>query len=110
MAGRGLFVTFEGIDGCGKTSQIRVLVDRLRGLGVDPVVAQEPGGTRIGRLVRTVLLDSANDEIDPRAELLLYFASRAQNVAEVIRPALDSGRMVVCDRFTDATVAKRSCG
>ena len=110
MAERGLFVTFEGIDGCGKTSQIRILAERLRALGIEPVIAQEPGGTRIGRLIRGVLLDSANADIDPKAELLLYVASRAQNVTEVIRPALDCGRVVLCDRFNDATVAYQGHG
>ncbi len=79
-------------------------------MGVEPVLAQEPGGTRIGRLIRTILLQSDSDGIDPRTELLLYFASRAQNLKEVIRPALASGKMVVCDRFTDATVAYQGYG
>lgn len=100
----------EGLDGCGKTTQIRKLAEALRERGVDPVIAQEPGGTRVGRAIRSILLDSANAELRPRAELLLYFASRVQNIAEVIEPALGSGRVVVCDRFTDATVAYQGYG
>ena len=110
MAEQGLFVSFEGIDGCGKTTQISLLEARLREMGIQPILAQEPGGTRVGRLIRSVLLDSANASIDPRSELLLYFASRAQNLAEVIRPGIEAGRVVVCDRFTDATVAYQGYG
>ncbi len=110
MAERGLFVSFEGIDGCGKTSQIRILLGSLRDMGIEPVLAQEPGGTRLGRMIRSILLDAANREIDPTTELLLYFASRAQNLKEVIRPALAAGKVVICDRFTDATVAYQGHG
>ena len=110
MTERGLFVSFEGIDGCGKTTQIGLLVARLREMGVEPVLAQEPGGTRVGRLIRSVLLDSANADIDARSELLLYFASRVQNLAEVIRPGIEAGKVVVSDRFTDATVAYQGYG
>lgn len=110
VARRGFFVTLEGLDGCGKTTQLGMLADRLRADGCDVVVAQEPGGTRIGRSIRSLLLDSRNEELHPHAELLLYFASRVQNLVEVIRPALDKGRVVVCDRFTDATVAYQGYG
>lgn len=110
MTRRGLFISFEGIDGCGKTTQIQLLARRLRQLGVRPVLAQEPGGTAVGRLIRGVLLDSANEGIDSRTELLLYFASRAQNLAEVIMPALEDGQVVISDRFTDATVAYQGYG
>jgi len=100
---RGTFVTFEGIDGSGKTTQIRLLGERLRDAGHEVVEAVEPGGTEIGRQIRRVLLDRSNQEITPIVELLLYFASRAQNVEEVIRPALAGGKIVLCDRFTDST-------
>lgn len=106
----GFFVSVEGIDGCGKTTQIQLLVDRLSALGMPTLLAQEPGGTAIGQLIRSVLLDSKNRGIQPMTELLLFFASRAQNLAEVIRPALDAGQVVVCDRFTDASVAYQGYG
>lgn len=106
----GFFLTVEGLDGCGKSTQVDVLADRLGAAGYDVVVAQEPGGTRIGGMIRSLLLDSKNKDLHPNAELLLYFASRVQNIAEVISPALDKGRVVICDRFTDATVAYQGYG
>ncbi len=106
----GFFVSVEGIDGCGKTTQIQFLVERLTALGLPTLLAQEPGGTAIGRRIRSVLLDARNRGIEPMTELLLFFASRAQNLAEVIRPALDAGQVVVCDRFTDASVAYQGYG
>ena len=110
MARRGFFCSFEGLDGCGKTTQLRALADKLRASGNAPVLAQEPGGTRVGKAVRALLLDSANSNLQPIPELLLYFASRAQNIAEVIRPALEAGQVVLCDRFTDATIAYQGYG
>ena len=107
---RGQFITFEGIDGCGKTTQLRAFAAWLREAGRNVVEAVEPGGTPIGREIRRVLLDPASTGMDPRTELLLYFASRAQNVAEVIRPALAEGKIVVCDRFTDSTLVYQGCG
>lgn len=107
---RGRFITFEGIDGCGKTTQLRMLAQWLRDHGRDVIETVEPGGTSIGRQIRKILLDPASADIQPRAELLLYFASRAQNVDEVIRPALDGGRTVLCDRFTDSTLVYQGCG
>jgi dTMP kinase len=105
IAGRGCFITFEGTDGCGKTTQMHVLAERLRAAGHDVEETVEPGGTEIGVQIRRILLDSANRELSPTAELLLYFASRAQNVDERIIPALNRGAIVLSDRFTDSTLA-----
>lgn len=99
----GFFVSFEGTDGAGKGTQIELLVERLRGQGRDVVVNREPGGTFIGKQIRAILLDAANMHLQPAAELLLYFASRAQAVEEVILPALLAGKVVISDRFTDST-------
>ena len=108
---RGQFITFEGIDGCGKTTQFRMLGNWLREeRGRTVVETVEPGGTAIGREIRKILLDPANAEIQPRTELLLYFASRAQNVEQVIRPGLESGAIVLCDRFTDSTLVYQGAG
>ena len=110
LARSGFFVTLEGLDGCGKTTQIGRLAQQLRTRGIDPVVAQEPGGTRTGRSIRSILLHSESTDLRPHSEVLLYFASRVQNLAEVILPALEAGRVVICDRFTDATVAYQGYG
>jgi dTMP kinase len=107
---RGRFITFEGVDGSGKTTQFRMLAQWLRERGREVVETVEPGGTAIGRQIRKILLDPASADIQPRAELLLYFASRAQNVDQVIRPALDAGQTVLCDRFTDSTLVYQGCG
>jgi dTMP kinase len=93
------------MDGSGKTTQARLLVERLESQGKRVFATAEPGGTAIGAEIRRILLDARNHNLRPTAELLLYFASRAQNVEECIRPALDEGRIVVCDRFTDSTLA-----
>ena len=108
--GQGRFITFEGIDGCGKTTQLRILAAALRTAGRDVVETVEPGGTETGRQIRKILLDPANTSIHPRTELLLYFASRAQNVEEIIRPAIHAGKLVLCDRFTDSTLAYQGAG
>jgi dTMP kinase len=107
---RGLFINFEGGDGCGKTTQVRLAAARLQQAGYGVVETVEPGGTRIGNQIRRILLDSANQELCPAAEMLLYFASRAQNVEEVIRPALARGKIVLADRFTDSTMAYQGFG
>lgn len=100
-----MFITFEGIEGCGKSTQARRLTDRLTGLGIPTILTMEPGGTRIGQDIRAVLLDIQNQVLSPLAELLLYAADRAQHVDEVIIPALTEEKWVVCDRFSDATMA-----
>lgn len=111
MATAGRFITFEGIDGCGKTTQIQHLSMYLRAQTNREVVETvEPGGTSIGQQARKILLDPANSDICPRAELLLYFASRAQNVEEIIRPALHRHATVLCDRFTDSTLVYQGAG
>jgi dTMP kinase len=107
---QGRFLTFEGMDGCGKTTQLRLLAQYLRENGREVVETVEPGGTEIGRQIRRILLDPANTAIHARTELLLYFASRAQNVEEAIRPALAAGKWVLCDRFTDSTLVYQGCG
>jgi len=110
MPTRGLFITFEGMDGSGKTTQMHRLAARLRAQSKAVVETAEPGGTAIGRQIRQILLDAANQELNLTAELLLYFASRAQNVDEVIQPALARGEIVLADRFTDSSVVYQGCG
>src|ERR1035438_5892884 len=110
MGNRGLFLTFEGMDGSGKTTQMRRLAARLRGLGRTVLETAEPGGTAIGSKIRRILLDSANQELCPNAELLLYFASRAQNVDDLIVPALARGEVVLADRFTDSSLVYQGYG
>lgn len=102
---KGLFITFEGIEGSGKTTQIRLLAGALKRQGHDVVETREPGGTTIGERIRSVLLDAAHHAMAPIAELLLYAAARNQHVEEVILPALSAGRTVLCDRYADATTA-----
>jgi dTMP kinase len=98
-----MFITFEGIEGCGKSTQAALLTKHLERIGVDYIFTREPGGTAIGSVIRRILLDSSNSHLSARAELFLYAADRAQHVSEVIMPALNKGRWVVCDRFMDAT-------
>lgn len=105
MTKRGTFITFEGPEGGGKSTQLKMLAARLRADGLQVVETQEPGGTPIGVQIRHVLLSAENRELCPTAELLLMFASRAQNVDQLILPALAAGRVVLCDRFTDSTLA-----
>lgn len=107
---RGLFITFEGIDGSGKTTQIRLLYDYLVKEGYSVVLTREPGGTPIGDQIRGLLLDPENREMKDRTEVLLYAASRAQHVQEVILPALETGKIVLCDRFVDASLAYQGYG
>lgn len=104
------FITFEGIEGCGKSTQLRLLASRLEHRGFSVVSTREPGGSPIADQIRSILLDAGNNAMTPMAELLLYAAARAQHVEEVILPALESGKIVLCDRFTDATVAYQGYG
>lgn len=107
---RGIFLTLEGPEGAGKTTQGRLLADYLRGLGRDVVCVREPGGTPIGEQIRGLLLDPRHREMGARAEMLLFAAARAQLVTEVIAPALEAGRWVVCDRYVDASLAYQGIG
>lgn len=101
----GIFITFEGGEGSGKTTQLQVLASRLESAGLRVRTLREPGGTKIGEAVRQLLLDPDHSGMDSRTEILLYEAARAQLVAEVIEPALDAGEIVLCDRFFDSTTA-----
>lgn len=105
MSSRGLFITVEGIDGCGKSTQARLIAAALEAAGHDVLRLREPGGVRISEQIRAILLDPANAEMGDVCELLLYEAARAQLVHQVIRPALAAGKTVVCDRFYDSTTA-----
>jgi dTMP kinase len=107
---RGKFITFEGLDGCGKTTQLEKLATALRREGHAVVITREPGGTAIGEKIRAVLLDSRTAGLAPLAELALMFASRAQQFNEVILPALKLGKIVLCDRFTDSSEAYQGGG
>ncbi len=110
MSRRGKFITFEGLDGVGKSTQMRKMATALRSAGYKVIETREPGGTPTGEKIRRVLLDSATEGLSPLAEMALMFASRAQHIAEVIQPALDHGQIVLCDRFTDSTEAYQGSG
>ncbi|MBU1713189.1 MAG: dTMP kinase [Proteobacteria bacterium] len=100
-----MFITFEGIEGSGKTTQIRHVLEFLKQRGKDCIVTREPGGTVTGQKIRAILLDPESSGIDPSTELLLYVADRAEHVNKIVRPALSSGKTVLCDRYYDATIA-----
>ena len=106
---RGKFITFEGIDGSGKSTQLKLLVDMLRSKGTDVVATCEPGGTTLGRELRRVFLESG-ERVVPRAELLLFAADRSQHVELLIKPSLDAGKVVISDRYADATLAYQGAG
>lgn len=107
---RGIFVTFEGIEGSGKTTLIDQVARTLRRKNLDPLLTREPGGTALGVALRNVLLHPEGVKMEDLTELLLFGADRAQHVAEVIRPALEAGRLVLCDRFSEATIAYQGYG
>jgi len=107
---RGTFVTFEGLDGCGKSTQLERLAALLREHGLQVVITREPGGTATGDKIRQLLLDTRTAALDPMAELALMFASRAQHISEIILPALAAGQIVLCDRFTDSSEAYQGWG
>ncbi|MBD3346949.1 MAG: dTMP kinase [Chitinivibrionales bacterium] len=107
---KGLFITFEGIDGCGKSTQVGEAAKRLEKDSIPCLVTREPGGTPIGEKIREIILSNDNVEMGAECELLLYLASRAQHVFEKILPAVESGKIVLCDRFQDATFAYQGYG
>lgn len=106
----GTFITVEGPDGAGKTTQLQLLADHLKAEGYEIVMTREPGGTRIGNEIRSLILNPDFKEMDEMTEILLYAASRAQHVNELIRPALEAGKIVLCDRFIDASIAYQGYG
>ncbi|MDP2233953.1 MAG: dTMP kinase [Actinomycetota bacterium] len=110
MTARGVFLSFEGGEGSGKSTQISILTKTLELAGLQVVLAREPGGTRLGEAVRALLLDPATGDVDSRAELLLYEASRAQLTREIIQPALATGAVVLCDRYYDSSTAYQGYG
>ncbi|TLS35090.1 dTMP kinase [Pseudalkalibacillus caeni] len=107
---KGLFITFEGPDGAGKTTQIKKLAEYLENKGIPYIHTREPGGTRISDKIRSLILDPANEEMVNETEVLLYAASRSQHVKEKILPALNEGKIVLCDRFVDASIAYQGYG
>jgi dTMP kinase len=106
----GFFITFEGIEGSGKTTQINLLAEHLKNKGYDVLVSREPGGTPLGKKIRHLLLDPQYDSMDYRTEILLYAADRAQHVKEKIKPALKKGKIVISDRFADSNLAYQAAG
>jgi len=107
---RGVFITLEGLDGSGKTTQMKRLAAWLARRGLEPIVLRQPGGTATGDRIREILLDSRSTAVAPITEMALMFADRAQAIAEVVQPALDAGKIVICDRFTDSTEAYQGGG
>lgn len=107
---RGLFITFEGPDGSGKSTQIKLMEEYLKASGHDTLLTREPGGTEISEKIRQIILDTNNTEMSHMTEALLYAASRAQHVDQVIRPALEAGKTVICDRFVDSSIVYQGFG
>ena len=107
---KGYLISFEGTDGCGKSTQIKLLAEHLKQKGRDVVISREPGGCRVGEKIRKILLNAENSEISPMCELFLYEAARAQHMHEVIEPALEQGKIVILDRFIDSTFAYQGFG
>lgn len=110
MKDKGLFISFEGIEGTGKTTQARLLYERLKGHGFDVVLTNEPGGTKIGEKIREILLEVDHKEMSYITELLLYNAARSQHLQEKILPSLNAGKIVITDRFSDSTLAYQGYG
>ena len=110
MSVGGIFITFEGIEGSGKSTQAKLLYHHLKRKNLDCLLTREPGGTRVSEKIRRIILDSGNVTMLPKTELFLYLASRTQHVEEVIRPALAANRIVISDRFSDATLAYQGAG
>jgi dTMP kinase len=110
MSVEGLFITFEGLEGAGKSTQARLLCDRLQASGYPVTLVREPGGTAVGEALRNILADSQYDDMSPLTEVFLFAASRSQLVEQVIRPQLGEGGIVICDRFYDATLAYQGYG
>src|SRR4051794_25088319 len=108
--GGAMFITFEGVEGSGKTTQARILAQNLEARGYRTLVTREPGGASISEQIRAIVLDNKNDGMEPMAEALLYVASRAQFVFEIVRPALAEGIVVICDRYADSTLAYQGYG
>ena len=106
----GLFITLEGLEGSGKTTQQKYIVDELRDKGFDVLLTREPGATRLGKRIRKLLLDPEWSEMTPRAEILLFAADRAQHVEEVVKPALEDGKIVISDRYFDSNLAYQGYG
>lgn len=107
---QGLFITLEGLDGCGKSTQAHLLSDYLHALGYDVILTREPGGTPLAEEIRRLILTPSQEELDPMAEILLYTASRAQHVNHMIKPALAAGKIVICERFIDSSLAYQGYG
>lgn len=110
MMKKGYFITFEGGDGAGKSTQIKKLMEYLESKGYDVILTREPGGTDIGEKIRQIILDPENKEMDSVTEAMLYAASRAQHVSQVIKPSIEAGKIVICDRFIDSSIAYQGYG
>ena len=110
VSGKGILITLEGNEGSGKSTQIRLLADDLRSRGIRVLVTREPGGTKVGNRIRKILLDRGHGKMSPECETLLYMASRAELVYEIVAPALRAGKVVLCDRWLDATIAYQGYG
>lgn len=106
----GIFITVEGTDGSGKTTQIKLMEEYFKDKGYEVVLSREPGGTKISEMIRDLVLDPANTDITPLTEMILYAAARAQHVTKVIKPAIEAGKVVICDRFVDSSYAYQGCG
>jgi len=107
---KGLLITFEGPDGSGKTTQISLLKEYLNNKGLNVVCTREPGGTRISEKIRDIILDNNNNDMSPMCEALLYAAARSQLVEQIIKPAIDKGKIVICDRFVESSIVYQGIG